>query len=335
MFSNYLKLYSFVSIFLILFVGSINYIIDPLWYGKGNKLNGINMPFNERLTKTNLYLKNRNKYDCLIFGSSRTTLLNASSLKNNNCFNYSFSAGRIAEFVKYAEYVKKKGANPKKIYIGVDAFNFDATKTEYDITISEPKPIYESYLFSLDTFWLSTKTILNHKKDFIRFYDDKFKVKVFADAPKYQPKLIKNRSQNKYNCNLESISDYKKLKKIFPHAEFIAYVPPISAWKFYNEIYSTGLFNCKLEGIYQVSQLFDTMYDFSYVSPVTTNIDNTYDGSHFYPKINDKIAEIIEGNKSSFGIRVDKLSLDYYQKFHQKKLKLFLENQGQEKLWKG
>ncbi len=334
MFSSYLKLYFLVSSLIISFVGSINYIIDPLWYGKGNKLNGINMPFNERLTKTNLYLKNKNKYDCLIFGSSRTTLLNASSLKKNNCFNYSFSAGRIAEFVKYAEYVKEKGANPKKIYIGVDAFNFDATKIEYDITISEPKPIYESYLFSLDTLWLSTKTILQ-KKDFIRFYDDRFKVRVFADAPKYQPQLVEHRTQSQDNCYLKSISDYKKLKNIFPNAEFITYVPPISAWKFYNEIYSTGLFDCKLKGIYQVSQVFDTMYDFSYVSPLTTNINNTYDGSHFYPKINDKIAEVIEGEKSNFGIRVDKLSLDDYQKLHKKKLKLFLKKQGQEKLWKG
>ncbi|WP_143288337.1 hypothetical protein [Calothrix rhizosoleniae] len=90
-----------------------------------------------------------------------------------------------------------------------------------------------------------------------------------------------------------------------------------------------------MKGIYQVSQVFDTMYDFSYVSPLTTNINNTYDGSHFYPKINDKIAEVIEGEKSNFGIRVDKLSLDDYQKFHKKKLKLFLKKQGQVKLWKG
>lgn len=334
MFGNYLQIYSIVSSAIILSIGAINYTIDPLWYGKGNQLNGINITFNERLTKTNLYLNNgKKKHDCLIFGSSRTTLLNTYSLKKNNCFNYAFSAGTIEEFVKYAEYVKERGANPKKVYIGVDAFNFGADKKiQHNIKVAEPSPIYESYLFSLDALDLSIKTI-RKKTRLPRFYDDEFKVKVFEDTPKYKPELIESKSNKK--CNFSRISYYKKLQAVFPKAEFIAYVPPISVWKLYNSSYSNGILNCQLQGIHQVSRLFDKMYDFSYVSPVTTNIDNTYDGSHFYPQVNDNIAEILEGKQSDFGIRVDRMNLNEYQQFHKKQLKEFLDKQGKEELWRG
>ena len=98
--------------------------MDPLWYFNGNRHEKLNFAFNERLTKTNQFLKKLHDYDCLIFGSSRTTVLNESLIENYRCFNYSFSAGRIGEFNAFASYAEEIGAAPRLILIGVDDFNF-------------------------------------------------------------------------------------------------------------------------------------------------------------------------------------------------------------------
>ena len=101
-----------------------NIFVDPLWYWKGNQLTQINLPSNERLSKINLFLQQPDNYNCFIFGSSRTTLLNQNEIKGYNCFNFSFSSGNINEFIDYAEYLKHKGYSPELVILGVDGFNF-------------------------------------------------------------------------------------------------------------------------------------------------------------------------------------------------------------------
>ena len=82
-------LYGLVTSVLLGSVAAINWAIDPLWYGNGNILNGKNFTFNERITKTNLFLRTNEKvnYDCIILGSSRVTALRPSNFVNQQCFN--------------------------------------------------------------------------------------------------------------------------------------------------------------------------------------------------------------------------------------------------------
>lgn len=334
MFGKFLKCHLLVSSVLLSIVGTINYIVDPLWYNKGNQINQINLAVNERLSKTNLYLNTKyTDYDCFIFGSSRTTLLNSNSFQKNECFNYSFSGGTIEEFVKYAEFVTQKGAKPTKVYLGVDAYNFAPEyKISDNIVVSLPKPIYQPYLFSSDNLNFSIMAIRGDY-NLPRFYNQEFQVQVADNTPKYKPKF--SRLISKEACNFSRVEYYQKLRNIFPKAELISYVAPISPWWVYNKSYSRGLMECQLEGIHRVAKVFDKMHDFSYPSSITTKIQNTYDGSHFYPNVNDKIAEILEGKQSNFGIRVDKLNLDDYQEFHKQRLNKFLNKQEKEELWRG
>jgi hypothetical protein len=330
----YLKTYLTMVSTLLLLIGGINLSVDPLWYTKGNKLNQVNVPYNERLTKTNLFLNSdRQKYDCLIFGSSRATLLGSKAFKNNLCFNYSFSAGTAEEFIKYAEYIKDKGVNPKKIYVGIDAYNFTFDKKtafKNKVEIPEPKPVYQSYLFSLDTLQMSLKTIFRLNTE-IRFYDRDFQGKIFENAPKYKPEFSSKKTHDK--CNFSRIASYRQIREIFPNAKIIGYVPPISVWKVFNESYARGLLDCELQGIYEASKTYDLAYDFSYPSEITIKTDNTYDGSHYYPDVHNQIAHILEGERSNFGIIIHEHSLKEYQQFHKTKLKEFLQKEGEGKRW--
>ncbi|MDZ8185259.1 MAG: hypothetical protein RMX96_10450 [Nostoc sp. ChiSLP02] len=328
----YLKTYLTMVSTLLLLIGAVNLGVDPLWYNKGNKLNQVNVPYNERLTKTNLFLHSaRQKYDCVIFGSSRVTLLGSKALKNNFCFNYSFSAATSEEIAKYAQYVKDKGINPKKVYVGIDAYNFTfdkKTSFKNKVEVAEPKPIYQPYIFSIDTLQMSLKTVFRLNTE-IRFYDGDFQGKIFENAPKYKPKLSNQKTQEK--CNFQRIAYYRQIRNIFPNAKIIGYVPPISVWKLFNESYARGLLDCQLQAIYEASKTYDLTYDFSYPSEITIRTDNTYDGSHYHPDVNNQIARVLEGEQAIFGIPIHQYRLNEYQQFHKNKLKEFLQKQGEVK----
>jgi hypothetical protein len=334
---GYIKTYFAVASVLLTSVGALNFVVDPLWYRRGNRLTGVNVPFNERLTKTNRLLNSDiAKYDCLIFGSSRLTLLDTKSLKKNNCFNYAFAAGTAEEFAEYAKFAKELGVNPQKVYVGIDAFNFKFTIDDKnmafkeEVEVPEPQPMYQSYLFSIDSLKFSINTLIG-RFPLERAYNQYFKGTVLELSYSYNPKFVTTKSQEK--CDFSRVASYQKIRETFPNAKIIGYVAPISPWEKFNQSYAQGLLDCQLQGIHESSRHFNETYDFSYPSKVTKNTNYTYDGSHYYPYVHERIARILEGENSQFGIRVNQVSLQEYQELHRSKLKTFVEQQGKGHLW--
>lgn len=338
----YSAIYLTVTGILLGTIGLFNLLVDPFWYKDGNKITKINLTFNERVTKTNLLNReDASKYDCLILGSSRLTLLNTKAFKKNNCFNYSFSAGTAEEFPVYAKYAKEVGVNAKTVYVGIDGFNFlPITKmSEFKSEAKVPKtiPIYNNYFFSIDALKLSFRAIttnanhinLNDARE-VRYYDQDFQGRVFSSAPKYEPKFVDKKTSEE--CDFSRVKYYKQIRNVFPNAEIVGYVAPVSAWSTYNDVYAKGLLNCQAQGIYNVSKNFNVTYDFSQPSEITTNPKHTYDGSHYYPYIHDQIAKVLEGEVSDKGIIVNKLTLEQYQQINNTKLKEFLQKQGKKEL---
>jgi hypothetical protein len=103
----------------------------------------------------------------------------------------------------------------------------------------------------------------------------------------------------------------------------------------FNEQYSPGLMNCQLAGIQQISQQFDAVYDFAVPSALTVRKDNTYDGNHYYPKVYEEIAAVLEGRQSEVGIRVDDYALADYQQLYGIRLRRFLARIGAGERWRG
>ena len=63
----------------------VNCLVDPLWYLKGNVLTGVNYPFNERLATVIRFLPRLKEYDCVIFGTSRGSLLPEEKIDGYRC----------------------------------------------------------------------------------------------------------------------------------------------------------------------------------------------------------------------------------------------------------
>lgn len=330
-------LYALITSLLLGSVAVTNLLVDPLWYKHGNILTGRNFAFNERITKTNLFFrtKNRAEYDCIILGSSRVTALRASQFSDRNCFNYALKGAEIRDFVNYANFLREEKIEPKVIYVGVDGFNFveKQRKEQSSLNISSlrTKSLAEAYL-SADVLLFSAMTLLGVSPDPGSYYDRNFESADFENAPTYNPDFYKPLSQQK--CDLSSVETFASLREFFPQAKFVGYVPPRSAWSMINDTYGRGLMDCELTAFHQLSQSYDAMYDFSIPSEITKNPDNTFDGSHFSVGTNDLVAKTLQGEtEGDFGIKVDKYSFPEYRTIYRQKLKQFLAENDQLERW--
>lgn len=323
---KYLKTYFLVTLILFFAIGLINILVDPLWYFKGNQITGINPPWNERIAKTNLFLNNSKSYDCLLLGTSRSTLFDTHFLKQNRCFNYSFSGGKIEEYGNYLSYLRDKGIQPRKIYIEIElsSFNRRANPRTYS-AVSDPMPAYRAYLFSGNLLKLSLGTLMQ-VYDFSRLYDRHFRGILSEDIQTYEPEFSNDREQK--DCDPNRIKLFQILQEIFPAASFVGFVAPVSGWYVFNHSYNSGLLTCQLAGVHQVSRLFDRVYDFTVPSALTTRTDNTYDGNHYYPEVYRRVAQILEGGRVGIGINVDDVTLTNYRALYINRLNRFLAHEN-------
>lgn len=327
---TYLTWMSFVWIFLCLSVLSINWLVDPLWFSQGNLVTGKNFAFNERQAKINQFMRNLHQYDCIIFGSSRTTLLPATAFSLHHCFNLSFSGGQIEEFIAFAEYLHHFGIQPKTIIIGVDGFNFVDFRDPLDIPIyiKEKKPpvgILKTYL-SIDSLLMSWRT-LRDKSPLPRYYDNQFEALIRPDAPTYRPEKldaeglsrVDAEERRKRQFRPERANLYKELADVFKGADIIAYVPPISTWHI-AAMNKNGVLESYIQAIYATSKYFTTFIDYSVPSVITRRIDNTYDGSHYTPTVNRLIVQELCTENFDWGLNVSNLTYDEYQQHYRQAL---------------
>jgi hypothetical protein len=298
---------------------AVNAAIDPLWYGRGNIVTGENFAFNERFAKLNRFLRTLDQYDCVILGSSRSTFLDQRRFKDHVCANLAFSAGIVPEYVAYAKYIKARGFSPKLVIVGVDAFNFwnDMTPVLPDFVESgeSPPDIVRSYL-SADVLRMSIRTLLGHPP-FPRFYDRNFVGLPWRKAPIYDPPKPDQLTGKSRQFHSSRQGLYSELRELFPNAEFIGYVPPLSAWLALKDLYLTENFEEYLRTMKAIAERFDAMIDFSIPSDITMCPKNTYDGDHYKAAINAVIADVLQGKTNHFGFDVRAASLPEYQKAYE------------------
>lgn len=314
-----------------LFTFAINLAVDPLWYCQGNILTGVNFAFNERQAKMNQLLRNLASYDCLIFGSSRSTLLPASEFGPYRCFNLSFSGGQIGEFLAFAEYLRDAGIRPKLVIIGVDGFNFMEGQTDplsipsYITQKEAPPGLIKTYL-SVDSLLLSWRT-LRDKSPLPRYYNNRFEALIRTDAPPFRPEIsleaeglkridAKQRDTRRFQPQKADL--YKKLISIFPGARSIGYVPPVSAWHI-DVMEKNGSLQSYLDALYATSRLFSVFIDFSVPSTATWLTSNTYDGSHYSVSVNRQIAHtLLARDRTEWGIDLSELDEQSYARRYKK-----------------
>lgn len=274
-------------------VFAMNATVDPMWYFGGNKIGSVNYAFNERLSKTNLFLSRQDDYDCVIFGDSRATLLPEQKIEGYRCFNFAFSAGKAEEAVAYARYIAHRGFRPKLVIMGVPAPAFRDRIGGTDIppfirALGDPKPALLTYL-SFDALSMSRRTLFG-SSPLDRVYTLDFECRVAPGAPAYDPaKPIPDMMAGRFT-GTHRVKFYDEMRAIFPGAELMGYVPPVSAWAI-DGYDKAGWLPEYVSALYLASEKFDRFVDFGVPSPLTIDMRNTYDGTHYSVTANRVVAE--------------------------------------------
>jgi hypothetical protein len=290
----------------------LNYVIDPLWFFGGNKLQGRNFPFDERVARVAHFAASDRDFDCYIFGASRTGMMNEHDFKSHDCFMVSFENASPSELVAYAKYLKAHAKRePDLVIVGVDDFDFIDQADAHDLPAAVQNneiPHFWEYYFSADVARWSLYTVFDLAPK-PRYYGKDLTGQIRADAGSLPILRMKLEPGQKWHMSLSSVNEYAKFRQIFPKAHLVAYATPIAATRI-RQFHQSGLLPFYLKALHATAAQFDEMYDFSIPSPVTADPHLSYDGSHYQPVVSDKIAAAIQNHEPSFGIVISGRSLD-------------------------
>ena len=284
----------------------LNRLVDPLWHFEGNRITGVNLVLNERVSKTNRLLAAPDAYDCLIFGTSRSTLIHTGAFTSHRCFNLAFSAGRPAEFEAFARYLAARGVAPEVVYVAIDARNMRAALPPVDIPAfiaagEAPRHWLVDYL-SIDAALFSLRTLFGASA-LVRRYDAEFEALIGPHNAYRIPEAVR---LIRLPFERDAAQRWAALADIFPQARVVGYVPPIAGWLALRELGGRDgeKLDIYLSTLRRIATVYDEVVDFSAPSAVTLAEDHTYDGSHYDLETNARIARRLEGAPLDFGLVV-------------------------------
>lgn len=316
-------------VFIVVFsAASFIYFIDPMWtFGHKHKYNDVQTVINERQQKTNQIKFLPFEYDTLLIGSSRSTYINEHEFSGMNVFNYAVSNISIQEYSSFIEYAKsERGREFDTIIIGLDFFKSSIKESSAKLSIDQyateaNKPFYRyKNLLSYDLLeysWQNFKTSRNNKVEEERVYNREH----VASAKDIDPSLKEKQTIAKiekfrkefYGETYQYNPDYKnilmELKKNNPNTKFIIFTTPIST-PLFTALVDEGRLTDYENWLEDIVSVFGGVYNFMYPNTVTNDINNYFDGHHFYPPVGTLIAHRIsqdedENLPADFGVYVD------------------------------
>jgi len=306
-------------------MGLLNYLVDPLWFFGGNKLQPRNFSWDERIARLARFADSDRDYDCYIFGASRVGMMNERAFKGRSCFMVSFESASPRELIAYAQYIKRNAKRePDLVVVGVDDFDFIDQADENNVpqeVLRNEVPRFWDYYFSRDVTTWSIKTLLDQSPK-ARYFGKDLTGQVRANAGTMPVLRLALKPGQKWHMSLNSVAQYAKFRQVYPKAHLVAYATPVAADKI-ALFKQTGLLPFYLEALQKTSAQFDEMYDFSIPSVITSNPKLTYDGSHYQPAVSDRIAAAIQKHEPAFGIMLTRRPLEEITRLYADRLELY------------
>lgn len=295
---------------------AFNCVIDPLWFFGGNHLQAKNFTFNERISKSVWLDRNKPNFNCLILGSSRTTLIDVRSIPKLKCFNYSVGGGSLADSLQLAKFAAQKITGLTTVFVSVDDFNWISSTA---LDVNKPSPFSQDiqaklspfkHYFGLSALGMSVRTLLDSSPT-PRYYAGDFSIQVRADAPRRADGIprdtlaVPNLNDAQIMKNVTAVSEaIEGIRAVFPRSRVVGFVPFTSRATIAANVDKIGV-DRYIEAQLLIASSFDDFYDFSIVSEVTTDPRATYDGSHFFPHVNALlIRQMVLQEESGLSVRI-------------------------------
>lgn len=303
-----------------------NITIDP--YGKQNHFCDIKYKpvLNERGQKYNYIFNEKNikKYDSLILGSSRVMKVVPSNSKfTKDFYNFGVHVANNAEkLFLIEEWLKVKKL--KKVYLGIDYYNFHQNKRPLYVDTSSYKNDFNANYLSIQTLKLGYKSLINKIKDQpITFFNRDGSINYFNkdsliaqgkydfSIKKFQNEAISSLKENMVSNPFvveEKVFDILKQIKVLSIKygfELYVFITP-SQQEVFKELKNYRDLNKKFLYIdKKIVDIFGKVYKFYHDDKYNQDTRNFYDVVHYRGVLGDKIIDRLNGI-GDYGIILEK-----------------------------
>jgi hypothetical protein len=199
--TKWIKIFFGLSLLGILFVGGVNYVIDPgfVYYKKESEISSDEYAKNLQLSKNGLVAEGWNEraiklslakfsgeYDCVVMGSSH--VMQISGLRNtgnisticSKLLNLGVSGGSLEDLFIFSSVIFSNKKNPKQVFIDISPWLF---KYNMDERWQKNKEYYDEFISILNNTLMSESEDINlHYK--IELFQNLFNLEYFITSLK-------------------------------------------------------------------------------------------------------------------------------------------------------
>ena len=297
-------------------VVSFNFWIDPLWhYSHAHAYNDVQKVINEREQKIAQLQFEEKDFDTLLIGSSRSTYIHPTAFGTWDVFNASVANLSMREYQSYILYAQSQNKDIERIILGVDFFKSSEEEAgaarsvnNYEAKVKQPFYRAKNLLslqvldYSIDNFKLSRGNLITEDRLYNRQGEAFAKKLTENEIEKMTAEKIKRFEETFYGEHYTYYPKYAeimtKVKNTVPNGEMIVFTTPIST-ELFKTLVNTGLYDDYEVWIRDLVEVYGGVWNFMYPNTVTNDINNYYDGHHFYPEIGSLIANRIENGTAS------------------------------------
>ncbi len=317
-------------------VALFNYIVDPngvFRYGTWRHDTSHQFALaNKNFVKTRYIAQHPEKFDCLVFGSSRVNGIDVRDVKTRKCYNMNYPGGLPRNHLDNLRYLLSKGAKLEIVLIGLDEFSYKLDPAEHFTDyVRHPYPpaVHQSTaLFYLK--YLVRYSSRRMKEPLEGFEGKKRPIPydhygtglelapreqeegiekdpvTYASAERFKEPLIMH--GDRMNATLDEIKQIVDLLKAH-RVKLVLFISPIHRTTYL----ATGLemflrFEKELSAI-------SNFWDFSGLNSITTNNYYYYETSHYRPLVGRMLLARMLGDPNvtvppDFGVLVTKENVD-------------------------
>lgn len=313
----------------------VNVIVDPynIFHYDNPVDNGVEP--NKNFIKTKYILHNKDKFDSLVFGSSRAGFIDVASIPDGKYYDMCYSEGVPAEHVNTLKVLIKGGFIPKNVLVMVDDIScFVDPKAHENMLYRVPYPtggpvsfleFYTKYCDIITTYdSLSVISEHSEKGSFDPDFAERFrnsgterldKTSTF-DGTDGNGHELPGYKADYYSLRLdEVIADMRELKELCDKYDINL---TVVTNPLYFKTYEVAAENGYLDFLYELADVCEYT-NFSSISNVTTTYENYYETSHFTPYVSWAMVEIVYNGyqddflrDQGFGYKVNSANRDEF-----------------------
>ncbi|MEA2110935.1 MAG: hypothetical protein U9P71_02685 [Campylobacterota bacterium] len=286
---------------------AINIFMDPLWtFEYSHPFNQYQSGGKGRQQKSNILYFRSQKYDTILFGSSRTTYMDQTKW-DGKTFNYANPALQPNEYKAYLDFAIHDAKQPiKRVILGLDfygALEYKQRASRNPKTILAPltKPYYKlKLLFSMDTIHYSIKNFIysfvkpaakyqhnNVKRSKKRLSDEKYALRIARDIEIYNSQRYSKPFDENYSSYMNQMRD------AYPEIEFVLFTTPVCT-KHFKESMNQETYIKYERWLKETVNVFGKVHHFMYINALSDNARTYFqDSNHAFIETNECVSNQI------------------------------------------